>query len=467
MQFLDKGETLIATFCLYGRIETLKRDALARRDRHSALKSPLYCQLIKASLVNVFLNRRLSRSSLCAPLILLSGVLLSACNLESESYDVTTENSKPQAYPARFNVMLNGNKTINLEGTDTDNDSLSYRIITDPGHGDLSGSGNVYTYTPVSGFIGTDIFTYQVHDGAENSTVARVTLSVVADNGTPSATPQAVNVLTNTQKTIILSGTDDNTASSNLSYRIVARPSYGIINTLSGRSIEYTPFASFNGEDLFSFSVSDGTATSTAANVTMTVNSSFTEPESTVPVTYPGRYDVLRNGAIDFSLQATDPKGTGLTYYYAEEPENGEISGTPPYLTYTAGTDFIGSEKLKFYVNDGSGDSAIGIIRFDVEPANSAPVGYDDYSIVVLAGETMAEINLNAIFIDSDQDELNYSIPSQTSHGTLEWINKRLFYTPYASTNTATDRFRISAHDGLEASNIVLVDIQIIDNPNG
>ncbi len=68
--------------------------------------------------------------------------------------------------------------TMTLQGSDTDLDPLTYRVVTAPAHGNVSLSGNVATYFPDPGFVGTDSFTYAAWDGAADSNLGTVSLTV-------------------------------------------------------------------------------------------------------------------------------------------------------------------------------------------------------------------------------------------------------------------------------------------------
>jgi MYXO-CTERM domain-containing protein len=66
-----------------------------------------------------------------------------------------------------------------LEGADFDSTTLTYEIVTGPNSGILSGiSGQSVTYTPNNNFVGSDIFTYKVNDGAEDSPIKTATIRV-------------------------------------------------------------------------------------------------------------------------------------------------------------------------------------------------------------------------------------------------------------------------------------------------
>jgi Bacterial Ig domain len=69
---------------------------------------------------------------------------------------------------------------IILEGSDFENDTLSFSIVDTPTHGELSGSGANRTYTPDASFTSTDSFTFQVNDGQAPSNTAIVTITDTA-----------------------------------------------------------------------------------------------------------------------------------------------------------------------------------------------------------------------------------------------------------------------------------------------
>lgn len=63
--------------------------------------------------------------------------------------------------------------------TDPDGNPLSAALAAAPSHGTVAlGSGGGFTYTPATGFSGTDTFTYTASDGTATSAPATVTLAV-------------------------------------------------------------------------------------------------------------------------------------------------------------------------------------------------------------------------------------------------------------------------------------------------
>src|SRR5207248_589138 len=135
-------------------------------------------------------------------------------------------------------------------------------------------------YNPNASFNGTDSFTFRVSDGQTNSGIATVSLTVtppvVATNHPPVANNQSVATVEATPKAITLNGSDPDGALS--SFLIVTRPALRhapAIDANTGAAI-YTPNASFNGGDSFTFRVTDGQTDSGVATVSLTVTPATT-----------------------------------------------------------------------------------------------------------------------------------------------------------------------------------------------
>ena len=88
------------------------------------------------------------------------------------------DNSPPVSQNQTVNATENTAVHINLRAQDDDGDPLTYSIVTDPGHGTLSGQGPDVTYTPDTGYTGMDSFYFKVNDGMVDSNVASVTIAV-------------------------------------------------------------------------------------------------------------------------------------------------------------------------------------------------------------------------------------------------------------------------------------------------
>ena len=96
------------------------------------------------------------------------------------------------------------------------------------------------------------------------------------DTGTTTNTAPTANNLTatttaNLSTTITLTGSDAD--GDTLTYSIASQPAHGTV-TLSGAKATYKPTSNYTGSDSFTYQVNDGTASSSAATVSITVNAS-------------------------------------------------------------------------------------------------------------------------------------------------------------------------------------------------
>ena len=90
----------------------------------------------------------------------------------------SSSNSPPVANDQAVTTDKNTAKSITLTATDPNNDPLTY-TVTQPSHGTISaGTGPSRTYTPATGYVGPDSFTFKANDGIADSNTATVSITV-------------------------------------------------------------------------------------------------------------------------------------------------------------------------------------------------------------------------------------------------------------------------------------------------
>jgi uncharacterized protein (TIGR03437 family) len=94
-------------------------------------------------------------------------------------------NRPPTANAQNLDAPNNAPKSITLSGSDPDQDSLNFLVLTSPKNGALSGAPPTVTYTPNAGFVGTDDFLFKANDGFADSPAARVVIGVTQANRPP------------------------------------------------------------------------------------------------------------------------------------------------------------------------------------------------------------------------------------------------------------------------------------------
>src|SRR6185436_18444099 len=130
-----------------------------------------------------------------------------------------------------------------------------------------------FTYTPNANFAGTDGFTYHANDGATDSNVVTVTLTVSAVNDAPVAAADAYAVAEDGVLNVAGSGVlanDGDVEGSALTAALIGTTSNGALTLNADGSFSYTPNANYTGTDSFSYRANDGAANSNTVTVTLT-----------------------------------------------------------------------------------------------------------------------------------------------------------------------------------------------------
>jgi hypothetical protein len=188
---------------------------------------------------------------------------------------------------------------VTLTGSDPDTCELVFSVVTAPAHGTVGTitnnacvNGNPktdsasITYTPAANYNGPDSFTFLVNDGTSSSSPATVSLTVTAVNDAPVASAGSVTTPKNTAAPATLTGTDPETCE--LTFAIGTAPAHGSLGAVGNQActagspntdhatVQYTPAANYTGSDSFTYTVSDGSLTSSPATVSITVTSGAT-----------------------------------------------------------------------------------------------------------------------------------------------------------------------------------------------
>src|SRR5712691_2093188 len=192
-------------------------------------------------------------------------------------------NTPPQSNPPTADsktISTNASTPVQITLTGTSpipNDVLKFSMIGNPQHGTLTNpTSNSVTYTPNTGFSGTDSFTYKTTDGqAVDSNMATVTITVNAaqNNQPPTADSKTIQTNAGTPVGITLTGTDP-IPNDVLKFSVVHLAQHGTLSTgTTANTVTYSPNTGFSGNDIFTYRATDRQGVnSTDATVTITVN---------------------------------------------------------------------------------------------------------------------------------------------------------------------------------------------------
>jgi hypothetical protein len=262
--------------------------------------------------------------------------------------------------------------------------TLSAAVATGPAHGTLVLNTNgSFTYTPASGFSGSDAFTYTASGTDLTSATGTVTLTITpVGNPTPGTITVANDVYAvphNTPLTIAAPGVLGNDTASNsatLTAAVATGPAHGTLTLNSNGSFTYTPTTGFSGADTFTYTASGTGLTPATGTVTLNVAAATTSGTITVGA------DAYRTGQ-DTPLSVGTPGVLGndtasnsatLTATLATGPAHGTLTLNPNgSFSYTPTTGFSGTDTFTYTASGTGLTSATGTATITVTATNPNP----------------------------------------------------------------------------------------------
>ncbi|HYD11759.1 MAG TPA: Ig-like domain-containing protein, partial [Allosphingosinicella sp.] len=110
-------------------------------------------------------------------------------NTVTVSINVNPVNDAPAGVADNYSTLKNTVLTVSGPGvlgndTDAEGDALSATLVDDVSHGTLTfNSDGSFSYTPESGYVGSDSFTYRANDGTADGNIVTVSLSIDPASG--------------------------------------------------------------------------------------------------------------------------------------------------------------------------------------------------------------------------------------------------------------------------------------------
>ncbi len=349
--------------------------------------------------------------------------------------------------PVQIDVLAND--------TDPDGDSLSIDHVQQPSHGSASSDGSAVTYVPDGDFHGTDVFEYSITDNKGGTSSASVTVTIVSVDDPPVGRDDDATTPEDTSITIGVLDNDEDPEGDVLHVESVMQPAHGAVSN-GGVDVTYTPDPDFNGNDSFTYMVSDGNGGKATATVYVLVLPSNDPPtaqddgESTLEDT-PVRISVLSNDS--------DPDGDELLVQSVTQPTHGtvEISGSD--IIYLPGADFFGIDTFTYVAFDGNGGVDTATVTVDVGPVNDPPLAQDD--VASTDEESAVDILVLQNDSDPDGDDVLILSVSPPSHGSVAIEGDNVVYTPELNFYGG-DTFTYTIRDGSGATDTALVSVSVM-----
>ena len=276
-------------------------------------------------------------------------------------------NRPPVAVTDAATTQLNQAVTVNVLANDSDpeNQQLGITAVTQGTNGTVTFTPTTVLYTN-TGATGPDSFTYTISDGQGGTATGTVNVTL---NSAPTANNDSYPVAEDVTITVdprVAGGGGADTDPEGQPLTIIAvtqGTNGGTVTNNGGLSVTYKPALNFNGQDTFTYTISDGqTPTPGTDTGTVTMNVSSVNDR---PVAVADAYAVNRLTAF------TVPAGSGLLLNDSDADGNTltallstNLSGTVTLnangsFTYTTTVGYVGTRIFKYRVTDGSLQSTV------------------------------------------------------------------------------------------------------------
>ncbi len=309
-----------------------------------------------------------------------------------------------------------------------DIDPTSVTIAEAPVSGSVTvnATTGVVTYTPASGYAGTDTFTYTMKDeDGYTSNAATVTVTVGGDNGgllavddsasTPMEMPVAIDVLANDEA--------GNSPIDLTSVTIVTMPGEGTVTVDAATGVvTYTSSGDFEGDDTFTYTMKDEAGyTSNEATVTVSVGGDnggllAVDDSAATPEDIAVDIDVLAN---DVAGNA-DIDPTSVTI--AEAPVSGSVTvnATTGVVTYTPASGYAGTDTFTYTMKDEDGyTSNAATVTVTVGGDNGGLLAVDDSAATPMEMPVAIDVLANDEAGNSPIDLTSVTIVTMPGEGTV------------------------------------------------
>jgi len=147
--------------------------------------------------------------------------------------------------------------------------------VSQPTHGVLTlNTHGGFTSLPSTNYNGPESFTYQANDGALNSGLATVSITITGANDAPVAVNDSYTTPEDTLLNVSAAGVlanDSDVDGDALSAILVSEPTQGVLALNTNGGFTYLPAINYSGTDRFTYKANDGLADSGIATVSITI----------------------------------------------------------------------------------------------------------------------------------------------------------------------------------------------------
>lgn len=340
--------------------------------------------------------------------------------------------------------------------SDPEGEALVISAVMAPRGGNVEMEGTKITFTPSDDFAGAAEFIYVVSDNYGATSAAKVRINInIGENQVPVAVADTATLVEEGTTLVDVLANDSDPDGHPLKITNITGAANGSAVVEDGK-IRYTPSTNFSGQEVLTYTVSDGLGGITSATLTLTVTAENDRPlgaNDTIIM------DEGETTLIDVLANDTDPDGDDLVLVSVSDAGGGVAVIESNKIRYTPNADFFGTETLTYTLEDGNGASNTATLKITVNEINSVPTAQTDTVEVDEEGTVLINVLQNDT--DENGDALTLVSVTTPENGVTVIENNQVRYTPdYNFSGADTFTYTLSDGRGGTASGTVNVSVK-------
>ena len=326
------------------------------------------------------------------------------------------------------------------QASDVDGDNVTIAGVGQGQKGVVSIVNNKVVYIPNANVNGNDSFTYTLIDGHGGTTIRTINMSITPENDPLSANLTAAGTIEDTAVILDVLSQASDIDGDTLSIFGITQGEKGVVS-IANNKIIYTPAANKNGNDTFTYTISDGHG----ATVTKTVSVEVT-PINDAPTATLVTAEAIEDGSVILNVlsQATDIDGDVLSISGITQGNKGVVSIVDNNVIYTPNPNVNGADTFTYEIIDRHGGTISKTVNVNITAVNDIPTA--TLVNAVTAEDASVILNVLSQASDVDGDTLSISQVTQGQKGSVSIVNNQVVYTPNADA-TRNDSFTYTLSD--------------------
>jgi hypothetical protein len=317
-------------------------------------------------------------------------------------------------------------------------------------HGAVSCTASACTYSPVFGFVGTDVFSYTVVDTHGATATSTVTVTVL--NQAPAASADSATTTEGVAVSLDPRVNDSDPDGDVITVVANGTPAHGAVSCTNA-TCRYTPVFGFVGTDSFDYTITDTHGATATSTVSVTVLNQ-------TPVAAADTATTTEGVAISFDprMNDSDPDGDLLVISANTDTAHGDLSCSATSCRYAPVFGFVGTDSFDYTITDTHGATATAAATITV--LNQTPVPTADGVSTTEGIAVTLDPRINDV--DPDGDAITVSGHGAAAHGDVACSTTACTYSPVFGF-VGSDSFSYTITDTHSASATATITVTVLN----